>query len=199
MASARRRWRSRRPRASWTTTRTARLYLDLRGHDTRAPLTALRGLTFLIGALGGDAGEVPDDVDQAAAIFRSLVSGSRLLIVLDNAADAAQVEPMLPASPGCAVVITSRRSLAGIVDAHHVPLDVLPVHESRRLLGRLVGDERLAQDPRAAAEPGARLRRPSAGAAHRRLAARGPPHLAPRLPGLPLTEARTCLSEPVHW
>ena len=171
------------------------LYLDLRGHDTRAPLTAMRGLTFLIGALGGDASEVPDDVDQAAAIFRSLVSGSRVLIVLDNAADAAQVEPMLPASPGCAVVITSRRALAGLVDAHHVPLDVLPAHESRRLLGRLVGDERLAEDPRAAAE----LARACGGLplalriVGSRLAARPAwplDFLASRL-----SEARTCLSE----
>lgn len=171
------------------------LYLDLRGHDARAPLTSLRGLTFLIGALGGDAGEVPDDVDQAAAIFRSLVSGSRVLIVLDNAADAAQVEPMLPASPGCAVLITTRRALAGRVDAHHVPLDVLPARESRRLLGRLVGDDRLAQDPRAAAE----LARACGGLPlalriiGSRLAARPSwplDFLASRL-----AEARTCLSE----
>jgi tetratricopeptide (TPR) repeat protein len=171
------------------------LYLDLRGHDTRAPLTALRGLTFLIGALGGDASEVPDDIDQAAAIFRSLVSGTRVLIVLDNAADAAQVEPMLPASAGCAVVITSRLALAGRVDAHHVPLEVLPVHESHRLLGRLVGEERLAQDPRAAAE----LARACGGLplalriVGSRLAARPTwplDFLASRL-----TQARTCLSE----
>lgn len=128
------------------------LYLDLRGHDSRAPLTALRALTFLIGSLGADAGEVPDDVDQAAAIFRSLVCGSRLLIVLDNAADAAQVGPLIPATSGCAVLITSRRAVMGLPDAHHVALDVLPADDSRRLLGTLVGDVRLATDPRAADE-----------------------------------------------
>ncbi|WP_083707313.1 helix-turn-helix domain-containing protein [Intrasporangium flavum] len=128
------------------------LYLDLRGHDARAPLPPQRALSFLVGSLGGDAGEVPDDVDQAAAIFRSLVSGSRLLIVLDNAADATQVEPLLPAAPGCAVLVTSRRALTGRVGVHHVPLDVLPEHESRRLLDELVGADRLATDPDAAAE-----------------------------------------------
>ncbi len=171
------------------------LYLDLRGHDTRAPLTALRGLTFLIGALGGDPHEVPDDIDQAAAIFRSLVSGSRVLIVLDNAADTAQVEPLLPAAAGCAVIITSRRAFAGRADVHHVPLDVLPARESRHLLGRLVGEERLAVDPRAVDEltracGGLPLALRIVGA---RLAARPSwplDFLASRL-----TEARTCLSE----
>ncbi|WP_323095939.1 tetratricopeptide repeat protein [Intrasporangium sp. YIM S08009] len=128
------------------------LYLDLRGHDARAPLSAQRALAFLVGSLGGDAGEVPDDVDQAAAMFRSIVSGSRLMLVLDNAADAAQVEPLLPAAPGCAVIVTSRRALSARVGVHHVPLDVLPEHDSRRLLDDLVGADRLATDPDAAAE-----------------------------------------------
>lgn len=171
------------------------LYLDLRGHDARAPLTALRALTFLIGSLGGDAGDVPDDLDQAAAAFRSIVSGSRVLIVLDNAADAAQVEPLIPAEPGCAVLITSRRAVSGRADVHHVPLDVLPPEDSRRLLGTLVGADRLADDPRSADE----LTQACGGLP---LALR---IVASRLQARPtwplgflasrLTEARTCLSE----
>lgn len=171
------------------------LYLDLRGHDARAPLTPLRALVFLIGALGGDATEVPDDVDHAAATFRSLTADSRLLIVLDNAADTAQVEPLLPAAPRCAVLVTSRRALAGRADVQQVPLDVLPSHESRQLLGRLVGETRLADDPAAAEEltkacGGLPLALRIVGS---RLAARPAwplDFLASRL-----TEARTCLSE----
>jgi len=171
------------------------LYLDLRGHDARAPLSAQRALAFLVGSLGGDAGEVPDDVDQAAAMFRSLVSASRLVLVLDNAADAAQVEPLLPAAPGCAVIVTSRRALSGRVGVHHVPLDILPEHDSRRLLDDLVGADRLATDPDAAAE----LARACGGLplalriVASRLAAR--PSWPLEFLASRLAEARTCLGE----
>ncbi|MER7072371.1 tetratricopeptide repeat protein [Terrabacter sp. NPDC000476] len=171
------------------------LYLDLRGHDARSPLTPLRALVFLIGALGGDATEVPDDVDHAAATFRSLTADSRLLVVLDNAADTAQVEPLLPAAPGCAVLVTSRRALAGRADVQQVPLDVLPPHESRQLLGRLVGETRLTDDPVAAEE----LTRACGGLplalriVGSRLAAR--PAWPLGFLSSRLTEARTCLYE----
>lgn len=171
------------------------LYLDLRGHDSRAPLTTLRALTVLIASLGGDAGEVPDDVDEAAAIFRTLASGARLLIVLDNAADAAQVGRLIPAGSGCGVIITSRRAVLGLDDVHPVALAVLPPDDSRRLLGTLVGDVRLATDPRAAEElSGACGGLPLAlRIVASRLAARPSwplDFLASRL-----TKARTCLSE----
>jgi NB-ARC domain len=87
---------------------------------------------------------------EAAARFRSLAVGRRLLVVLDNARDAQQVRPLLPASPTCGVLITSRRVLASLEEAQVLHLGVLPAEQAVELLGRIAGSERVAAEPQAA-------------------------------------------------
>ena len=101
------------------------------------------------------AAEVPDQVEQAAALYRSLLADKRMLVVLDNARSPGQVRPLLPASPGCAVALTSRDQLRGLVardGAVRLDLDVLTPREARMLLTRLLGAERVDAEPEAAAE-----------------------------------------------
>jgi len=101
------------------------------------------------------AAEVPDQVEQAAALYRSLLAGKRMLVVLDNARSPGKVRPLLPASPGCAVALTSRDQLRGLIardGAVRLDLDVLAPREARMLLTRLLGAERVDAEPEAAAE-----------------------------------------------
>jgi tetratricopeptide (TPR) repeat protein len=103
-------------------------------------------------SLGIEASAVPAGLEEASAAFRSQVAGRRLLVVLDNAADAAQVVPLLPASPGCGVLITSRPVLSALAGARHLTLDALPATEAIGLLVRMVGAARITREPEAAAE-----------------------------------------------
>lgn len=129
------------------------LYVNLQGATVGlAPLQPLEVLGRFLRALGVDPDQVPARLDEAAARFRSLLAGQRLLVVLDNAHDAAQVVPLLPASPGCGVLVTSRRVLTGLDGARHLHLAVLSPEEAVRLLGRLAGEHRIAAEPRAAGE-----------------------------------------------
>jgi DNA-binding SARP family transcriptional activator/tetratricopeptide (TPR) repeat protein len=130
-----------------------RLYVDLRGFDPGGrvvdPGDALRGF---LAALGAPADSVPADFDAQAALYRSLLAGRRVLVVLDNARDAAQVRPLLPGTPGCLVVVTSRDQLTPLVAAGAQPirLDVLSAAEANELLARRLGAERVAAEPGAA-------------------------------------------------
>ncbi|MFD8964384.1 BTAD domain-containing putative transcriptional regulator [Streptomyces sp. NPDC059568] len=127
------------------------LHVDLRGFDSSGePLASAAAVRVFLDALGVDPGSVPADQQALTGLYRSLVADRRMLIVLDNAVDSAQVAALLPGSTGCAVLITSRRRLTGLAvthGAHLVPLDVLSVSESRELLGRHLGEDRLAADP----------------------------------------------------
>jgi DNA-binding SARP family transcriptional activator/tetratricopeptide (TPR) repeat protein len=127
------------------------LYVNLRGfHPGRAavdPGVAVRGF---LDALGVPAPRMPPGLDAQTALYRSLLAGRRMLIVLDNARDAEQVRPLLPGAPGCFVLVTSRNQLTSLVaveGAQSLSLDVLGDDEARELLGRRLGVERLAADP----------------------------------------------------
>jgi DNA-binding SARP family transcriptional activator len=125
------------------------LYADLRGMAPR-PLEPLKVLGRFLRALGADAATIPTDVEEASAAFRSQVAGRRLLLVLDDAAGATQVAPLLPASPGCAVLVTSRRALPGLEGAAQLRLGVLEPAGAVALLGHLAGEDRVAAEPAAA-------------------------------------------------
>jgi len=127
------------------------LFLDLRGFDPRAaPLTSEDALDHLLRGLGADAELLKRDAVAKAALYRSMLSGRRVLVVLDNAADAEQVRPLLPGSKGCLAVVTSRNRLAGLVardGATRVSVDVLPPESSLDLLRRILGPEVVDADP----------------------------------------------------
>ena len=97
-------------------------------------------------ALGASAARIPDDLDAQAGLYRSMLADRRVLVVLDNARDSDQVRPLLPGSPGCLAVVTSRNrlaSLAALEGAHLLPLDLLTPAEARELLARRLGRDRV--------------------------------------------------------
>ncbi|MGP8300597.1 BTAD domain-containing putative transcriptional regulator [Streptomyces inhibens] len=131
------------------------LFADLRGFgegDEAPPAEILRD--FLL-ALGTPPERVPTSAQAASALFRSLVAERRLLVVLDNARSSAQVRPLLPGGPHCVTVVTSRSRLDGLVAtdcARPVGLQTLGHEEGAALLGAMLGQERVAEDPAAARE-----------------------------------------------
>src|SRR5262249_52223542 len=129
------------------------LHVNLRGFDpsgqVMAPAEA--GRRFL-DALQVPPERVPVDLDAQAALYRSQLAGRRMLVVLDNARDTAQVRPLLPGAPTCLVVVTSRNQLTGLVatdGAHPVTLDLLTDDEARQLLAQRLGADRVAAEPAA--------------------------------------------------
>jgi tetratricopeptide (TPR) repeat protein len=132
------------------------LYVNLRGfHPGRTavdPGVAVRGF---LDALGVPAQRMPPGLDAQTALYRSLLAGRRLLILLDNARDADQVRPLLPGAPGCLVLVTSRNQLTSLVaveGAQPLTLDVLGDDEARELLSRRLGADRLAAEPQTVGE-----------------------------------------------
>ncbi|MGA5303369.1 BTAD domain-containing putative transcriptional regulator [Nucisporomicrobium flavum] len=117
----------------------AQLFLDLQGHSEGKPLTPDEALLALLRQLGVDAERVPSDLDGRAAVWRSELAGRRALVILDNAASSAQLTRLLPASPTCLTVVTSRRRLTGLDGAHPESLQVLAEADAVELLGRIVG------------------------------------------------------------
>ncbi|MET8151269.1 tetratricopeptide repeat protein [Actinoplanes sp. NPDC049668] len=127
------------------------LHVNLRGFDPAgppaAPTEVLRGF---LEALGVPAQRIPGDVSAQAALFRSRLTDRRMLILLDNAADAAQVRPLLPGGAGCLALVTSRASLSGLIaaeGARPLRLDTMSGAEGRELLARRVGEHRIKDDP----------------------------------------------------
>jgi tetratricopeptide (TPR) repeat protein len=132
------------------------LYVNLRGFDLYGsvlePGAALRGF---LEALGVPADRVPATVQGQAALYRSLLAGRRVLVVLDNARDVEQVRELLPAAAGCAVIITSRNCVTGLVVSHGAEpttLDVLSTGEAREAMVRRLGPDRVRAEPDAIEE-----------------------------------------------
>lgn len=119
------------------------LFVNLRGYDPVEPVDPTDALAGFLRSLGVSAADIPLDLSGRAARYRTLLSGRRMLIVLDNARDAEQVRPLLPGGPLCMVVVTSRDVLAGTVStegAVRIPVEPLLTADSTALLHRLVGD-----------------------------------------------------------
>ncbi|MET8882656.1 AfsR/SARP family transcriptional regulator [Streptomyces rubiginosohelvolus] len=125
------------------------LYVDLQGAGARAaePETVLGSF---LRALGTADSAIPDTLDERAALYRSTLDGRRILILLDNAHDAAQIRPLLPGTPGCAALVTSRVRMVDLAGAHLVDLDVMSPEEALQLFTRIVGAERVGSERKAA-------------------------------------------------
>jgi DNA-binding SARP family transcriptional activator/tetratricopeptide (TPR) repeat protein len=132
------------------------LYINLRGRDpARPPMEPIEALGLLLVSFGMPPHRLTSSTEERAALFRSLVDGKRILAVLDDASNAAQVRPLLPGSPDCLVLVTSRNQMAGLVAAEGatlISLDVLSDTEAHEMLARRLGRERVAAEPQAADE-----------------------------------------------
>jgi DNA-binding SARP family transcriptional activator/tetratricopeptide (TPR) repeat protein len=128
------------------------LYVNLRGYDPGRPVSAADALAGFLRSLGVPGPDIPAEETERAARYRSLLAGIQLLVVLDNASTVEQVRPLLPGDPACAVVVTSRDSLAGLVardGAVRLDLDLLPLTDAVALLRELIG-ARVDAEPDAA-------------------------------------------------
>ncbi|MER6562230.1 BTAD domain-containing putative transcriptional regulator [Streptomyces sp. NPDC001027] len=131
------------------------LYVNLRGFDDGGAVTPAQALRGFLDALGVSPQNIPRGVDAQAALYRSLLAGRRVLILLDNARDAGQVRPLLPGAPGCLALVTSRNRLTGLAVAEGaslLPLDLLDPAEARELLAVRLGSVRVAAEPAAVDE-----------------------------------------------
>ncbi|MFI9247284.1 BTAD domain-containing putative transcriptional regulator [Streptomyces sp. NPDC053086] len=116
------------------------LYVNLHGATPgMTPLAATRALTALLRDLGVEPRNIPEHPDAASALLRSLLAPARILLLLDDAANAAQVRPLLPAGPGCAVIVTSRSPLTALDGARRFPLSPLTGEDSAALLRAVSG------------------------------------------------------------
>ncbi|MHA4820418.1 AfsR/SARP family transcriptional regulator, partial [Streptomyces aculeolatus] len=118
------------------------LYADLQGSGP-SPAEPAAVLGAFLRALGTPDADIPEPVDERAALYRSVLAGRRILTLLDNARDAAQIRPLLPGTEGCAALITSRTRMTDLAGAHHVDLDVMAPDEALLLFTRIVGAERV--------------------------------------------------------
>lgn len=125
------------------------LYVDLQGVESRAaePETVLGSF---LRALGTADSAIPESLEERAALYRSVLDGRRVLVLLDNARDAAQVRPLLPGTEGCAALVTSRVRMVDLAGAHLVDLDVMSPDEALSLFTKIVGEERVASEREAA-------------------------------------------------
>ncbi|MGA2829205.1 MAG: tetratricopeptide repeat protein [Streptosporangiaceae bacterium] len=129
------------------------LYTNLRGADARAqdPADVLAGF---LRELGVDGADIPAGIDERARMYRAHLAGQRILVMLDNAADEAQVRPLLPGTPGCAVLVTSRSRMTALAGSRSVSLDVMPPDQAAELLTAIIGTDRAGAEPEAVAEIG---------------------------------------------
>jgi tetratricopeptide (TPR) repeat protein len=128
------------------------LYVNLRGYDPGQPVPIADALAAFLRSLDVAEQDIPADTAERAARFRTLLAGRRMLLVIDNARDVEQVRPLLPGSPSCVTVVTSRDALAGLVardGARRLDLGLLPPADAAQLLRALIGD-RADAEPEAA-------------------------------------------------
>ncbi|WP_189160519.1 AfsR/SARP family transcriptional regulator [Lentzea pudingi] len=128
------------------------LYADLRGYAQAAPLTTEQVLGHFLRALGVESDAIPLNLTDLVAVYRSRLSGRKVLILLDNVSDETQVRALLPGSAGSAVIVTSRNELAGLVvspGAQRFTLDALDTGEGRELLAKVIGEARVAREEQA--------------------------------------------------
>ncbi|MGW3460602.1 BTAD domain-containing putative transcriptional regulator [Streptomyces olivaceoviridis] len=127
------------------------LYINLRGFDpTGAAVEPTAAIPILLTALGVDPQQIPRDADSQTALYRSVLAHRRLLIVLDNAHSSDHVRPLLPGTPGCLILITSRDRLTGLVASHGafpVALEVLEEQQAVNFLSERIGEARTAAEP----------------------------------------------------
>lgn len=125
------------------------LYVDLQGTGPRAcePEAVLGAF---LRALGTPDASIPDSLEERAALFRSTLDGRRVLVLLDNARDAAQVRPLLPGTAGCAALVTSRIRMLDLAGAYLVDLDVMSPEEALQLFTKIVGEERVGAERQSA-------------------------------------------------
>ncbi|MGH3916486.1 MAG: tetratricopeptide repeat protein [Pseudonocardiaceae bacterium] len=131
------------------------LYVNLRGYDSGPPVTPVQALEGFLHTLDVPAERIPATLEDRAGLYRSLLDKRRVLVVLDNADTTEQVRPLLPGSPGCLVVVTSRNRLGGLLardGAQPVSLDPLPLTEAIVLLRQIIGTDRVEAETDVAAE-----------------------------------------------
>jgi DNA-binding SARP family transcriptional activator/tetratricopeptide (TPR) repeat protein len=131
------------------------LYVNLKGFGPAGPVTPEQAIRGFLQALGVPSAELPESLDAQAALYRSILAGKRVLVVLDNARDADQVRALLPGGGECAVVITSRARLDGLaatVGARILTLDVMSPAESCELMAGRLGASRAQAEPEAVAD-----------------------------------------------
>ncbi|MBQ0986279.1 tetratricopeptide repeat protein [Streptomyces sp. F63] len=125
------------------------LYVDLQGAGPR-PAEPEAVLGSFLRSLGCSDSAIPKSLDERSALYRSVLDGRRVLVLLDNARDAAQIRPLLPGTEGCAALITSRVRMVDLAGAHLVDLDVMSPEEALQLFTKIVGVERVAAEREAA-------------------------------------------------
>ncbi|MFE2720796.1 tetratricopeptide repeat protein [Kitasatospora sp. NPDC059327] len=131
----------------------AQLYLDLHAHSPgQGPLDPGTALEKLLRSVDVTGTAIPEDLEERAALWRSRLAGLRAVLVLDDAASSAQIRPLLPGTADCLILVTSRTRLTDLDATAVLPLDPLPPADAGRLLDRIVGDRRVAAEPKGVAE-----------------------------------------------
>ncbi len=131
----------------------AQIYLDLHGYTSdEQPVTVSAALHDVLRILGVPGDRIPDDVAGRVAVWRSALTGKRVLLLADNAADAAPVRALMPASPGCLVLLTSRARLVELDGAAWISIGPMSPADSTALMRATLGEERVMSEPEAAAE-----------------------------------------------
>ncbi|MFI9079472.1 BTAD domain-containing putative transcriptional regulator [Streptomyces sioyaensis] len=124
------------------------LYVDLQGAG-QTPSEPEAVLGAFLRSLGTPDSSIPDGMEERSALYRSTLAGRRVLALLDNARDAAQIRPLLPGTEGCAALITSRARMIDLAGAHLIDLDVMSPEEAMNLFTRIVGEERVSSERKA--------------------------------------------------